>query len=691
MPDIKKYETNLSGNDYIVGDIHGSNTAFKSAIDALGDHDRLFLVGDLTDRGPDSIAIIDMIIEKNKGKIPPMVYAVKGNHEEMLLDAISVLLDNNDSKFNKLLTFLYNGGEWIFKNEEDRLKIKEFIEPVYDDSGLKSYVKSLIAKEGIYDLSALTRIRDFIEPLPYIIRVGESKKENPFIVCHADLPFSDAVLDAMTYIGADIDDAKKMHLVWAREADFRKSGRNADSIRTYVGHNILESANDAVRDKTNTINLDFGAYDTGSLAVVNHTTRKVITYKQPLEKPVSEGDIRVIASAIEKINKYLRESMLIDLTTEEVRHDDREKALAIADEVKTKVHFENFIRRIKNVDQCRVFFSHLSLNGKIKEIYGVDSGAQYPTFGLMNKLAEPYRAVALVAMKDQIHEVVHSISQLAMLFGQVPNQYLAAVILSMKDKIISDLIKTRIDLSMFIFLLTDPDKKIVVLNTLKDTLPTMIHSMDDLIYVLSELNAGERSIVLNSMENHLLPLIKTENDLKKLRVYFTKPEQETNRYFLLLQKLFDIKKFPAGPNDTKLTACVDALRTKIKDLDKPGVFKALDKEFSDTLASVSSQEVVDVKQIIQKLRAEITSFTINKGGKALEIEQALCNIEPNKRGTVLTDLSNGVQTAILKGRITGKAASTKNFTVLREIKLRLQEHKSEKREGAIPGPNVSGK
>ena len=701
MPDIVKYQRNSSGNDYIVGDIHGSNTAFDSVLKTLGDEDRLFLVGDLTDRGPDSIAIIDMIIAKNEGKVPPMIYAVKGNHEEMLLDAINVLLDKDNSNLDKLLTFLYNGGEWIFKNEEDKLKIKSFIEPEFDKSGLKSYVESLIAKENSYDLSVLTRIKEFIEPLPYIIRVGESKQENPFIVCHADLPFNDNVLDAMIFIGADLDDEQKNYLVWARQNNFGNYGRNSNSIRTYVGHNILEYVNDAVRSTTNTINLDFGAYDTGSLVVVNHTSPQVTIHKQPLEKPSREADLQVIARTQIEINKYLIKTMprgLTDAVIADARADDRTKALATADAVVTKKNLEYLIYLIKNVNQCAIIFSHLSQNGKIKEIYSGVRGVEQLVYGLINKLDEPYRAVALIAIKDQIHEVVNSSLDLALLFRAIPGKYLSATISNFNDGIIPTIIKTPRDLNLFLFELIDQNKKIVALKSLKDNIPKMIHSLDDLKNMLSSMIPEERSIVLASMQDHLVPLIKSEKDLIILRGYFTKPEQESNHYFQLLQKLFDIKKFSVGPNDTKLTACVDLLRTKIKDLDKPGVFEDIDREFSEILESVSSKEVVEVKQIIEKLRSDITPFTINKGGKALEIEQALCSIEPSKRGNVMTDLSNDVQTAILKGRITGKAVAMKNFAVLRDIKGRLQEHKSEKMESAkdLPashnhGPTGPGK
>lgn len=79
---IHRFEINRHGRDFIVGDVHGSYPQLRlSLARARFDPsvDRLFLVGDLIDRGVDSMACIDLLQE-------PWVYAVRGNHEQMLID-----------------------------------------------------------------------------------------------------------------------------------------------------------------------------------------------------------------------------------------------------------------------------------------------------------------------------------------------------------------------------------------------------------------------------------------------------------------------------------------------------------------------------------------------------------------------------------------------------------------------------
>jgi serine/threonine protein phosphatase 1 len=73
---------------YAIGDIHGCyQTLFKLVDQTLNltKQDELYFVGDFIDRGPGSRQVVDYILELKEAGY--RVYAVKGNHEEMLLDA----------------------------------------------------------------------------------------------------------------------------------------------------------------------------------------------------------------------------------------------------------------------------------------------------------------------------------------------------------------------------------------------------------------------------------------------------------------------------------------------------------------------------------------------------------------------------------------------------------------------------
>ena len=71
---------------FAIGDIHGCITALTTLVDfvELRADDTIVTLGDYVDRGPDSRAVMDFII--NLGQTHQLV-ALRGNHEIMMLDA----------------------------------------------------------------------------------------------------------------------------------------------------------------------------------------------------------------------------------------------------------------------------------------------------------------------------------------------------------------------------------------------------------------------------------------------------------------------------------------------------------------------------------------------------------------------------------------------------------------------------
>jgi serine/threonine protein phosphatase 1 len=93
---------------YVIGDIHGCNKTFNALLKmvSFSKEDELYLLGDYIDRGPDSKGVIDTIFNlRRKGHI---VQGIKGNHEQMLLDAYRC----REEKLN----FLRNGGITTLKS-----------------------------------------------------------------------------------------------------------------------------------------------------------------------------------------------------------------------------------------------------------------------------------------------------------------------------------------------------------------------------------------------------------------------------------------------------------------------------------------------------------------------------------------------------------------------------------------------
>ncbi len=78
---VQYFEINEQGHDWVVGDIHGCYSDLQHELDRLGFDatvDRLFSVGDLVDRGPESEQCLTWLAK-------PWFHAIRGNHEEMFL------------------------------------------------------------------------------------------------------------------------------------------------------------------------------------------------------------------------------------------------------------------------------------------------------------------------------------------------------------------------------------------------------------------------------------------------------------------------------------------------------------------------------------------------------------------------------------------------------------------------------
>ena len=97
---VTRYARNESGRDFVVGDIHGMFTHLRSLLDEIefdAAADRLFSVGDLVDRGPESAAALEWLGHA-------WFHACRGNHEQLAIDSGDPVLYD--------LWINYNGGAW---------------------------------------------------------------------------------------------------------------------------------------------------------------------------------------------------------------------------------------------------------------------------------------------------------------------------------------------------------------------------------------------------------------------------------------------------------------------------------------------------------------------------------------------------------------------------------------------------
>lgn len=102
---------------YVMSDIHGEYEKYLEMLKLIdfSDEDELFVLGDVVDRGPEPIKLIqDMMLRSN-------IYPLMGNHDLMAFDVLSKLMveiteDNYDTYLTKdimleLDDWIYNGGD----------------------------------------------------------------------------------------------------------------------------------------------------------------------------------------------------------------------------------------------------------------------------------------------------------------------------------------------------------------------------------------------------------------------------------------------------------------------------------------------------------------------------------------------------------------------------------------------------
>ena len=149
---VVRYPRNDAGRDFVVGDIHGMFAHLRSLLDEAEFDpatDRLFSVGDLVDRGPDSPAALEWLDHA-------WFHACRGNHEQLAIDC--------DDPVQYELWVKYNGGAWwLGQNEAARARFRA----VFANLPLAIEVETATGVVGIVhaDVPPLVTWRRFTELL----------------------------------------------------------------------------------------------------------------------------------------------------------------------------------------------------------------------------------------------------------------------------------------------------------------------------------------------------------------------------------------------------------------------------------------------------------------------------------------------------------------------------------------------
>lgn len=309
-PDIALYDHNELGRDLFIADLHGNFACLQAAIEKMAHHDRLFLGGDLVDRGRKNLEIINTIM-----RYSDRIIAVRGNHEQMCLDTIAQLeLLGRDAlkqagsgvdNLNKMaqadrIVGLHihpnNGGQWLldlYLSEVQSRRIKlngNDIEYAYD--------------------SNIRRIKEFFQQLPYIIHVKGGEGEGAFNVVHAGMPFDDTELHRKLIQHIGLTPEEKQYALWAgigREIALKDTGRGSLSAVTYCGHSIVLSEKIQCVRNTNEIDSDVGSYFTNVALLINHTKKKAKYIGPGAKNPDKryQADLKEILDVIRDHLKFL--------------------------------------------------------------------------------------------------------------------------------------------------------------------------------------------------------------------------------------------------------------------------------------------------------------------------------------------------------------------------------------------------
>lgn len=224
-------ESPLKHRRFAIGDIHGCSKTLRKIVEEvlqLKRDDTLFLLGDYIDRGPDSKGVLDYLMQLRAAGYD--IRPIRGNHEQLLLDAIS------DTEVRSIW---YGCGGWA--------TLKEF---------------------GVSQPDEIPqRYISFIAGLPRLVVTED------FIFVHAGLNFT---------TDNPLDDTNPEYMLWTR--DCQVDAAKIDFRTLVTGHSVTPLFEIRGSLKTNHIQLDNGCYDRGelscgSLLALNLDTRELVVQK----------------------------------------------------------------------------------------------------------------------------------------------------------------------------------------------------------------------------------------------------------------------------------------------------------------------------------------------------------------------------------------------------------------------------
>ncbi len=159
---------------YVMSDIHGDNKKFRSVMQKINlrADDTLYILGDVVDRNPDGIKILQKIMKMNNAKM------ILGNHEHMMLSTLEMSGFSGERRYDfdwrySTKQWYRNGGmcthsAFLDLNKSEQNRIIEYIRdlPINIDIEVNGHRYKLV------HASPMTLYRSFLN--------GRGKWDNPY-------------------------------------------------------------------------------------------------------------------------------------------------------------------------------------------------------------------------------------------------------------------------------------------------------------------------------------------------------------------------------------------------------------------------------------------------------------------------------------------------------------------------------
>ena len=223
----------------IIGDVHGKHSLLNRLIEETGyraGQDRLVFIGDLVDRGEDSRGVVERAMALQR-EAPELVKIIKGNHEAMMIDALS----QPDTEQAEL--WYFNGGV-------------ETVQSYADADGNLSFPAAHF---------------DFLSSFPTWY------EDEHAIYVHASL----AEADDGSFLHPS-ESADSPELFWARNRHFFSEYRGKLVVFGHTITGIIFGETGKVWLREHVIGVDTGAYMTGVLSAIELPSRRVYSVSEPV-------------------------------------------------------------------------------------------------------------------------------------------------------------------------------------------------------------------------------------------------------------------------------------------------------------------------------------------------------------------------------------------------------------------------